>query len=185
MITCTTLCYLEKNDSYLMLHRIKKNADVNRDKWIGVGGHCEEGESPEDCVRRETFEETGIRLKSERFRGIVTFVCGSDITDYMMLFTSDDFVPYDEGNPDALMECNEGVLEWVPKNRLSDLNLWPGDKIFFKLLDEDKGFFSLKLVYDKDNIFFGAVLNGCELDLKKVFDAEGNVIDGPLEGAYK
>ena len=102
-----------------------------------------------------------------------------------MLFTSDDFGPYDEGDPHALMECNEGVLEWVPKNRLSDLNLWPGDKIFFKLLDEDKGFFSLKLVYDKDNIFFGAVLNGCELDLKKVFDAEGNVIDGPLEGAYK
>ncbi|MCR5209885.1 MAG: 8-oxo-dGTP diphosphatase [Lachnospiraceae bacterium] len=185
MITCTTLCYLEKNDSYLMLHRIKKKSDVNKDKWIGVGGHCEDGESPEDCVRRETFEETGITLKSERFRGIVTFVCGSDITDYMMLFTSDYFIPYDPQYPDKLKDCDEGVLEWVSKSDISKLNLWPGDKIFFKLLDEDAVFFSLKLVYDKEDRFISAALNGRDLNLDKIFDSEGNITDRPLEGAYK
>ena len=184
MITCTTLCYLEKNDSYLMLHRIRKKADVNKDKWIGVGGHCEDGESPEDCVRRETFEETGIKLNSERFRGIITFVCGSNITEYMMLFTSDDFMPYDPDDPEVLKDCDEGVLEWVAKKDINKLSLWPGDKIFLKLIDEDWTFFSLKLVYDKDDTFISAALNGKELDLKRIFENEGVITDKPLESFY-
>ncbi len=139
----TTLCYIEKDDSYLMLHRISKKNDVNKDKWIGVGGHFEEGESPEECLIRETFEETGLRLTSFRYRGIVTFSQENYGTEYMFLYTADGF----EGTPG---NCDEGVLEWVPKEKIGSLNLWEGDRIFLKFLMEDRPPFSMKLVYQGD-----------------------------------
>ena len=149
----TTLCYIERDDKYLMLHRISKKNDINKDKWIGIGGHFEEGESPEDCLMRETKEETGLTLLSYRFRGIVTFICGEYPTEYMCLYTSDDF----EGE---LKECNEGKLEWVPKEQIKNLNLWTGDLLFFDLLDRQVPFFSLKLCYQEDGTLYEAVLNG-------------------------
>lgn len=152
----STLCYIEKDDQYLMLHRIVKKNDVNKDKWIGVGGHFEDGESPEECVLREVKEETGYTLTSYRYRGLVTFVFADVETEYMSLFTADGF----EGEQ---IECNEGVLEWVPKKDLFHLNLWEGDKIFFRLLDENEPFFSLKLVYNLQGELESAILNGKEL----------------------
>ena len=154
----STLCYMEKDGKYLMLHRTMKENDVNKDKWIGVGGHFEAGESPEDCVCREVMEETGYRLTSWRFRGIVTFVYGEDITEYMFLYTADGF----EGEPHP---CDEGVLEWVEKEAVLQLNLWEGDKIFFRLLNEEEPFFSLKLVYNPEDVLVSAVLNGKEMEL--------------------
>jgi 8-oxo-dGTP diphosphatase len=117
----TTVCYIEKDDSYLMLHRIKKENDANRDKWIGIGGKFLDGESPEDCVLREVYEETGLTLKSWRYRGIVTFVSDRWETEYMHIFTSDSF-------SGSLIDCDEGVLEWVKKEELNSLPLWEGDK---------------------------------------------------------
>lgn len=128
-----------------MLHRVKKKNDVNQDKWIGVGGHLEEGESPEECLLREVMEETGLTLHSYRFRGLVTFVLLGVETEYMCLYTADDF----EGD---LIECDEGNLEWVPKSEVKKLPIWEGDQIFFRLLEENAPFFSLKLVYDKDTL---------------------------------
>lgn len=157
MLVNTTLCYLEQNDSYLMLHRTKKEGDLNKDKWIGIGGHMEEGESPEDCILREALEETGYHLKRMSFRGLVTFVY-KDVTEYMSLFTADRF----EGTP---TECTEGELEWVPKSGIGKLNLWEGDRIFFRLLEENAPFFSLKLVYSPEDVLQKAVLNGKELSL--------------------
>ncbi|MDY2843959.1 MAG: 8-oxo-dGTP diphosphatase [Treponema sp.] len=141
----TTLCYIEKNSSYLMLHRVTKKNDINHDKWIGVGGHFEFEESPEDCLLREVKEETGLTLKNFKFRGIVTFVSDDDEAEYMCLYTSDDF----EGN---LIECDEGKLEWVPFEKIESLELWEGDKIFLRLLHTDAPFFSLKLVYKNGNL---------------------------------
>ena len=149
----TTLCYLERDGKYLMLHRVSKKNDINRDKWIGVGGHFEEGESPEECLAREVFEETGYRLGSWRFRGIVTFVSGDGVTEYMHLFTSDDF----SGEPHR---CDEGELEWVEISRIPELTIWEGDKIFLRLLAENEPFFSLKLGYDGKGGLVEAVLNG-------------------------
>ena len=148
----TTLCYIEKEDSYLMLHRVKKENDVNKDKWIGIGGHFEQGESPEECLMREAREETGLMLTSWKFRGLVTFTQEGYGTEYMCLYTADGF----EG---SIKECNEGVLEWVPKSSISSLNLWEGDRIFLDLLEKDAPFFSLKLSY-KGNHLIEAVLNG-------------------------
>ena len=148
----TTLCYIEKDDCYLMLHRIKKKNDINKDKWIGIGGHFEEGESPEECLLREVKEETGLSLLSYHFRGIVTFVTTQGITEYMCLYTSDSF----EGE---LLACDEGELEWVKKERFPELNFWEGDYIFLKLLEEREDFFSLKLVYDGDKLL-EAILDG-------------------------
>ncbi|SKC00624.1 8-oxo-dGTP diphosphatase [Lachnospiraceae bacterium] len=176
---CTTLCYLEKDDKYLMLHRTSKKHDVNHEKWIGVGGHCEEGESPEECILREAREETGYILDSIRFRGIVTFVSGGKkddngkwiehpVSEYMFLFTASEF----HGEPVA---CNEGELEWVEKDRVWDLNLWAGDRIFFRLLDEEAPFFSLKLVYDDAGVLREAVLNGKELELFDILNEDGTV----------
>lgn len=139
----TTLCYIEKDDCYLMLHRIKKENDINKDKWIGIGGHFEDRESPEECLLREVKEETGLTLTSYRFRGIVTFVTETGLFEYMCLYTVDGF----EGE---LLDCDEGALEWVPKNKLKELNLWQGDYIFLRLLEEREDFFSLKLVYEGD-----------------------------------
>ena len=156
----TTLCYIEKDNKYLMLHRIKKENDINHDKWIGVGGKFELGESPEECLLREVKEETGYTLTAWKYRGIITFVYGEDIVEYMSLFTADEF----EGTP---IDCNEGVLEWVEKERISELNLWEGDRIFFRLLEEREDFFSLKLVYDTEDVLIHAVLDGKELALQK------------------
>ena len=153
-----TLCYIQKDNCYLMLHRVVKKNDVNKDKWIGVGGHFEEDESPEDCLLREVREETGYTLTDYRFRGIVTFVSGDGVTEYMHLYTADGFT----GEPIA---CNEGVLEWVPKDNVWDLNLWEGDKIFFRLIDEDHPFFSLKLTYDGHGVLTEAILDGKALEL--------------------
>lgn len=136
----TTLCYLEKDNKYLMLHRTVKKNDVNKDKWIGIGGHFEVGESPEECLLREVKEETGLTLLSFRFRGIITFICDEWPVEYMCLYTSDEFVG-------EMTACDEGNLEWVEKKKVMELNLWEGDMIFFRLLNENAPFFSLKLAY--------------------------------------
>ncbi len=148
----TTLCYIEKDDKYLMLHRVSKKNDINKDKWIGVGGHFEERESPEDCLIREVKEETGLTLTKYRFRGIVTFNADNYETEFMCLYTASEF-------KGEIIECNEGKLEWIEKNKLMNLNLWEGDKIFLRLIKEEEPFFSLKLCYDGDNLVT-AVLNG-------------------------
>ena len=148
----TTLCYIESGDEYLMLHRVKKENDINRDKWIGLGGKFEKDESPEECLLREVHEESGLTLTQWRYRGIVTFVNTVCQTEYMHLFTADGF----EGTIGA---CNEGELEWIKKSELMSLTLWEGDKIFLRLLDENEPFFSLKLCYDGDELVL-AKLNG-------------------------
>ena len=136
----TTLCYIEENEKYLMLYRTKKDNDENHDKWIGVGGHFEKGESPEECLVREVKEETGLTLHSFDFRGIVTFVSDENPAEYMCLFTSKDF-------SGEMIQCNEGQLEWVDKSEVTNLNLWEGDRLFLELLTRDVPFFSMKLVY--------------------------------------
>ena len=141
MTGLSTLCYIEKDGKYLMLHRTVKENDVNKEKWIGVGGHFEKDESPEECLLREVREETGYTLTSWRYRGIVTFVSGDGVTEYMSLFTADGF----QGDP---IPCDEGELAWVDIDQVETLNIWEGDKIFFRLLAQDRPFFSLKLVYD-------------------------------------
>ncbi len=148
----TTLCYVEKDDAYLMLHRISKKNDVNKDKWIGIGGHFEEGESPEECLLREAYEETGLTLTDYRFRGIVTFTQENYGTEYMCLYTAQGFTG-------TIRECDEGELAWVPKKDLPKLRLWAGDLIFLKLLRDEAPFFSLKLTYQGDALV-EAVLNG-------------------------
>ncbi len=154
MAVNTTLCYIERDQHVLMLHRIKKEKDINRGKWIGVGGHFEAGESPDDCLMREVYEETGLTLTSYRFRGIVTFAYEGNETEYMFLYTADGFTG-------ALNEvCSEGELSWVEKKDILTLNLWEGDRIFLKLLAEDAPVFSLKLNYDRQDRLTGAVLNG-------------------------
>lgn len=151
----TTVCYIEKDDAYLMLHRISKKNDINHDKWIGVGGHFEKNESPEDCLLREVKEETGLSLTSWRFRGIVTFVSDGDFNEYMCVYTADGFLG-------EVRECDEGVLEWVKKADIEKLALWEGDKIFLRLLAENAPFFSLKLVYE-NGVLTSAVLDGKKL----------------------
>ena len=143
----TTLCYLEKDGCYLMLHRVKKENDISKDKWLGIGGKFEETESPEECLVREVLEETGLTIRSWKYRGIVTFVSNLYGTEFMNLFTSDDFIG-------EIGECDEGELLWVPKTQVNNLNLWEGDRIFFSLLEEDNRFFSLKLVYEGDNLVY-------------------------------
>lgn len=159
MFVNTTLCYLMKDDKYLMLHRTKKEHDINKDKWIGVGGKAEPGESPEDCVRREVWEETGYRMGQCDFRGIVTFVY-RDITEYMYLFTSKEFSGEER-------ECAEGDLVWLPQKEVYDLPIWEGDKIFFRLLEERSAFFSLKLVYDANEMLVQAMLDGEEIECEE------------------
>ena len=136
----TTLCYIEKDDAYLMLHRVKKVNDENHDKWIGVGGKFEVGESPEDCLLREVKEETGLTLTDYQYRGLVTFVSDEWGTEYMHLFTATGF----EGD---IKTCDEGELVWVSKSEIEHLNIWEGDKIFFRLLEKSNKFFTLKLTY--------------------------------------
>ena len=148
----TTLCYLERGDEYLMLHRTKKENDLNHDKWVGVGGKFQDQESPEDCVLRETWEETGLTLTRYRYRGLVTFISDQWETEYMHVFTADQWT----GEPHP---CDEGDLAWIKKKDLLALPLWEGDKIFLDLLERDVPFFSLKLCYEGDTLVL-AVLNG-------------------------
>ena len=149
----TTLCYIEQNGQYLLLHRVKKEQDENKDKWIGIGGKFEPGESPEDCLLREVREETGLALTRYRFRGIVTFVSDQWPIEYMHLFTADGFTG-------ELKECDEGVLEWIPRDRLLEIPHWEGDAIFLDLIArEDQPFFSLQLCYEGDSLV-EAVLDG-------------------------
>ena len=151
----STLCYLERGDEYLMLHRVKKKNDMNHDKWIGVGGKFEDKESPEDCILRECYEETGLTLTDYRYRGLVTFVSDLYPTEYMHLFTATGWT----GTPHP---CDEGELAWIKKSDLLSLPLWEGDKIFLRLLDTDSPFFSLKLKYEGETLVL-AVLNGTKI----------------------
>lgn len=154
----TTLCYIEQDGKYLMLHRIKKKNDLNHEKWVGVGGKFEENESPEECLLREVREETGLTLTRWHYRGIVTFVSDQWEGEYMHLYTADGF----EG---TLTDCNEGTLEWVEKTQIRNLPMWAGDVVFFRLIDENAPFFSLKMVYE-GNTLTEAVLNGKPLPIE-------------------
>lgn len=149
----TTLCYLERDGKYLMLHRTKKENDINKDKYIGVGGHIEQGEAPDECIQREVLEETGLTMNNKKLRGMITFVI-DDLDEYTFLYTCDSFAG-------ELKECDEGDLEWVDKKKVFDLPLWEGDKIFFRLLDERTDTFELKLVY-KNDVLIQAKLDGEE-----------------------
>ena len=153
----TTLCYIERGDEYLLLHRVKKENDLNHDKWIGLGGKFEPGESPEDCLLREVREETGLTLTRWRYRGIVTFVSDVWECEYMHLFTSDAFTG-------EIGTCDEGVLEWIKKSDFAALPQWEGDRIFLRLLEENAPFFSLKLCYTGEKLT-AAALNGKALSL--------------------
>ena len=148
----TTLCYITRGDEVLMLHRIKKKNDINKDKWIGIGGKFEAMESPDECLLREAREETGLELKSWKCRGVVTFLTETGFGEFMYLFTSDEF----EGE---LKECDEGELKWVSREFLADLPQWEGDKIFLDLLWQDAPFFLLTLRYDGDKLV-EAILDG-------------------------
>lgn len=148
----TTQCYLERGSRYLMLHRTKKQNDENHDKWIGVGGKFEEGESPEDCMLREVREETGFTVTSWRYCGIVTFVSDIWPAEQMHIFVCNEW----EGEQ---IVCDEGDLEWIEKQHLLELTMWEGDKIFLRLIDEKVPFFSLKLIYKGENLQ-SAILNG-------------------------
>lgn len=141
----TTLCYIEKDNKYLMLHRTKKENDLNEGKWIGVGGKFEQDETPEECLLREVKEETGLILTNYCLRAVVTFVSDKWQTEYMYLFTADEF----SGN---LISCNEGELKWIDRDKVMDLNLWEGDRIFLKKLVEETGFFTLKVRYEGDKL---------------------------------
>lgn len=153
----TTLCYIERGDEYLMLHRVKKEIDENKDKWIGIGGKFEEGESPEDCLLREVREETGLTLNSWKYRAVVTFVSDEWGTEYMHLFTSSDY-------SGSIKTCDEGELDWIKREALLSLPIWEGDKIFLRLIATDVPFFSLKLCYRGDTLT-EAVLNGRKLSI--------------------
>ena len=153
----TTLCYIREKSKWLLLHRTKKEHDENAGKWIGVGGKFEAGESPEECLVREVFEETGLNLTSYKFRGIVTFV--SDVWDdeMMFLYTADSFTG-------EISQCDEGVLEWAPEEKLSELPMWEGDRIFFDLIKSDHPFFSLKLSYEGGKLV-SAKLDGNNMNI--------------------
>ena len=153
----TTLCYLEQNGCYLMLHRVKKKNDVNHDKWIGVGGKFEPGEDARACALREVYEETGLTMRAPRYRGIVDFYCPPWPAERMHLFICSDFAG-------TMTDCDEGTLEWVPKQAVQALPIWPGDKLFFRLLEQDAPFFHLELYYDGDTLV-RAVRDGQELPL--------------------
>lgn len=141
----STLCYIEKDNKYLMLHRTKKENDINKDKWLGIGGKFEKDESPEECIVREVKEETGLELISYKLRCIVTYVSTNWETEYMYVFTSNEF----SGN---LTDCNEGDLQWIDKSKISMLNTWEGDKIFFEKIQNNDNFFTVKFNYDGNKL---------------------------------
>ena len=149
----TTLCYIEQDGCYLLMHRIKKAHDASHNKWIGVGGKCEADEAPDECIVRETKEETGLTLTDYRLRGVVTFLSDEWESEYMFIFTATGFTGRLAEN------CAEGELAWVAKERIMELPLWQGDKIFLRLLLEDAPFFFLKLRYEGEALV-EAVLDG-------------------------
>lgn len=151
----TTICYIEKEDKYLMLHKFDKEGYINSGKWLGIGGHFENFESPEECIIREVKEESGLTLLDYRLRGVITFVSDGAFLEYIFLFTADKF----EGE---ICECDEGTLEWVKKSDVYQLNMWEGDRVFLRLLEEREDFFSLKLEYEKDKVI------SCQVDGKKL-----------------
>lgn len=155
----TTLCYVTDGEQVLMLHRVKKKNDINRDKWIGIGGKLEENESPDDCLLREAREETGLVLENWKCRGIVTFLSQGEEGEYMYLFTAEA----DSAAP--LPQCREGNLAWVSREFLYTLPMWAGDKIFLDLLWQDAPFFLLKLRYQGETLV-EVVLNGkrCKIE---------------------
>ena len=155
----TTLCYITRGNEVLMLHRVKKKNDINKDKWIGIGGKFEGEESPDECLLREAREETGLTLTSWRCRGVVTFLCDGVEGEFMYLFTADGF-------KGELKACDEGDLQWVSRDFLYNLPMWEGDKIFLDLLWSDAPFFLLKLHYRNDKLI-EAVLNGETIVTKK------------------
>ena len=156
----TTLCHIEREGKYLMLHRVKKINDLNHDKWVGIGGKFEEKESPEQCNFREVFEETGLKLINSRYRGVVTFVSDVWESELMHIFTSDNF-------SGTLKECDEGDLVWINKQDIYSLPIWEGDKIFLKLIENNNyPFFSLRLEY-KGDMLVDAELNGKKIDFKE------------------
>lgn len=156
----TTLCHIEKDGRYLMLHRIKKENDLNRDKWVGIGGKFEEKESPEQCNAREVFEETGLSLFDAKYRCVVTFVSDVWESELMHVFTAKEFTG-------SLKECDEGELVWIDKNEIYSLPIWEGDKIFLRLIEsENYPFFSLRLEYKGDTLI-DAQLNGKKIDYKE------------------
>ena len=150
----TTLCYIENAGRYLMLYRNKKEADENAGKWIGIGGHFEEGESPDECMLREVREESGLVITDYRFRAVITFVSDEYETEYMFLYTA-------KADSEEITECDEGELRWIDKESIMELNLWEGDRIFLKeLLDEgrtEERFFTLKLEYSKGRLIDSSI----------------------------
>ena len=153
----TTLCYPLRDNQYLMLHRVKKEQDANKDKWIGIGGKFLDKESPEDCLLREVKEETGLTLTAWQYRGLVTFVSDKWETEYMHLFTASDWVG-------EMTDCDEGELAWVDCAAVENLPIWEGDKIFLRLMAEGAPFFSLKLCYEGEKLVYAA-LNGKILEI--------------------
>ena len=149
----STLCYIERDGQYLMMHRIRKKNDQNQDKWIGIGGGFLEDESPEECICREALEETGLTLHNPRLYGIVTFVIEGGECEHMFLFKCTDFTG-------ELTDCDEGVLEWIDKSALYDLDLWEGDFLFLRKIENGCDFFTLKLVYDRAGHLLEAIENG-------------------------
>ena len=149
----STLCYIERDGQYLMMHRIRKKNDQNQDKWIGIGGGFLEDESPEECICREALEETGLTLHNPRLSGIVTFVIEGGECEHMFLFKCTEFTG-------ELTDCDEGVLEWIDKSALYDLDLWEGDFLFLRKIENGCDFFTLKLVYDRAGHLLEAIENG-------------------------
>ena len=141
----TTICYIEQDGNYLMLHRTKKENDQSHDKWLGVGGKFEKDESPDECILREVKEETGLTLTSYQLRGVMTFVSDIWETEYMFIYTADEF----EGE---LAECSEGDPQWIKKTEVMNLKLWEGDKIFLKKLIDGDGFFTVKMEYEGEKL---------------------------------
>ena len=141
----TTICYIEQDGNYLMLHRTKKENDQSHDKWLGVGGKFDKDESPDECILREVKEETGRTLTSYQLRGVMTFVSDIWETEYMFIYTADEF----EGE---LAECSEGDLQWIKKTEVMNLKLWEGDKIFLKKLIDGDGFFTVKMEYEGEKL---------------------------------
>lgn len=141
----TTICYIEQDGNYLMFHRTKKENDQSHDKWLGVGGKFDKDESPDECILREVKEETGLTLTSYQLRGVMTFVSDIWETEYMFIYTADEF----EGE---LAECSEGDLQWIKKTEVMNLKLWEGDKIFLKKLIDGDGFFTVKMEYEGEKL---------------------------------
>ena len=170
----TTLCYIEKDDCYLMLHRVSKENDINKDKWIGVGGHLEADESPEECLLREVKEETGLTLTSFRYRATITFISGDGCTEYMALYTADGYTGEVMTGDEDKGADGEGILEWIPKSEINNLNLWEGDRIFFRLLEDRDDFFSLKLVYNGHGVLTYAAVDGKPMELLDIIEEDGS-----------